>query len=75
MFKYKIDVIEELRKRGYTAPFIRKHNIFGESSMSKIRHGEVLGINYLDKLCSIFECQLSDIVEHIPDDIPPRPGE
>ena len=44
MFKYKIDVIEELRKRGYTAPFIRKHNIFGESSMSKIRRGEVLGI-------------------------------
>lgn len=75
MFKYKIDVIEELKKRGYTTHFIRKNNIFGESSMSKLRHGEVLGIIYLDKLCSIFDCQLSDIVEHVTDDIPPRPGD
>ena len=44
MFKYKIDVIEELKKRGYTTHFIRKNNILGESSMSKLRHGEVLGI-------------------------------
>ena len=75
MFKYKINVIDELKKRGYTTSFIRKNNIFGESAMSKIRRGEVLGIIYLDKLCSIFDCQLSDIVEHVTDDIPPRPGD
>ena len=77
MFEYTVNVLDELKKRGFTTTFIRKHHIFAEKQLTRIRRGEVLGINDLGKLCNILECQLSDIVRHVPDDSDgiPRPND
>ena len=76
MFKYKIDVLLELRKAGFNVQRLRNENIFGQSSLTKIRRGVVVGVNDLDKLCTLLKLQPGDIVEHIPGgETIPRPAE
>ena len=37
MLKYKIDVLEELKGKGYTSYKLRKDKIMGEAQIQKIR--------------------------------------
>ena len=68
MLVYKIDVIKEMNKRNIRVIDIRKQGIIGESQMTKIRKGIVVGLNVLEILCKILDMQPGEIVEYIPDD-------
>lgn len=65
---YKIDVIKELNKRNIRAIDVRKNGILGESQMTKIRKGIMVGMNVLEVLCKILDMQPGEIMEYIPDD-------
>lgn len=67
MFRYKIDVLSALKEAGYTTTRIRQDGVLSESTLTNIRAGKPIGINALDTVCNILECQISDIMEHIPD--------
>lgn len=67
MFRYKIDVLNALKEAGYTTTKIRQEGVLSESTLTNIRAGKPIGINALDNVCNILECQISDIMEHIPD--------
>ena len=41
MLKYKIDILEELKKIGYTSYKLRKDKLIGEAQIQKIRNGEL----------------------------------
>ena len=41
MLKYKIDILEELKEKGYTSYKLRKDKIMGEAQIQKIRNGEI----------------------------------
>lgn len=64
---YKIDVIEALKRKGYSSYRIRREKIIGERQMTQIRNGEVVSNACLDKLCSLLECQPGDILEYVKD--------
>ncbi|WP_394912009.1 helix-turn-helix domain-containing protein [uncultured Robinsoniella sp.] len=68
MIKYKIEVIPELKKHGYSAYRIRKEKIIGESQMQKIRDGELASKEVLNKICEMLNCQPGDLLEYVPDD-------
>ena len=40
MLKYKIDILESLKEKGYTSYKIRKEKLIGESQLQKIRTGQ-----------------------------------
>ena len=63
MLKYKINVIEELKKCGYTTYSIRKDKLITERAMQSIRTGKVVGTTSLDKLCGLLKMQPGDIIE------------
>ena len=63
--KYKIDVIQALKDKGFNTNRIRKEGLFGEATMSKLRKGEPVSFDTLGKLCEYLECQVSDIVEYV----------
>lgn len=63
-FRYKIDILEELKNKGYNSNRIRKDKIIGEAMLQKIRKGEMPSWAIFDKICSLLECQPSDIIEH-----------
>lgn len=70
MIKYKIDILEALKNKGYTAYKLRKDNILGEAIIQNFRKNEVVNINSktINTLCTLLNCQPGDILEYVPDE-------
>lgn len=63
MIKYKINVLEELKKRGYTTTIIRKKKILAESTLTRLREGKTsISCDSIGVICSMLRCQPSDII-------------
>ena len=69
MFKYKINIIETLKSKGFNTTIIAKDRLLPDHALQDIRNGQVVGIHTLDKICNLLDCQLSDIVEHVKDEL------
>lgn len=61
---YKIDVLNELKKHGYNTYKIKKEKIFNQTQMQKMRNGEKITFETLNKLCELTELQPGDILEY-----------
>ena len=61
---YKIDVLAELKKKGYSSYRLRKERIFGEATIQKIRTGGLVSWENISTICRLLECQPGDIVEY-----------
>lgn len=70
MIKYKIDILEELKKKGYTTTRIRKDNIISESTLTSIRKNKPITTATLDIICKLLKKQPGQILEYIPDTAP-----
>ena len=68
MIRYKVNVLESLKNKGFTQSGLVKTKILGQSALTMIRRGEVVGTKVLDTLCRLLECQPGDIIEYVPDD-------
>ncbi len=56
-----------LKKKGLSTYTLRvKYEISG-STVQRLRKNMSVSTNTLDDLCSLLDCPLSDIAEHIPD--------
>ena len=64
--KYKINIIEELKKAGYSSYKIRKEKLLGQGTLTAIKNGTGgLDSKTISKLCKILECQPGDIMEYV----------
>lgn len=68
MIKYKIDIIQALKNKGYSTYKIRKEKIFNESQLQQMRENKILTQDALNKVCTLLDCQPGDILEYIPDE-------
>lgn len=68
MFKYKINILETFKSKGFNTTTIAKYRLLPGHALQDIRNGKVVGIHTLDKICNLLDCQLSDIVEHVKDE-------
>lgn len=64
MITYKINVLAELKKAGYNTGRIRRENIFGQETLTKMKKNQVVYGNTLDKLCELLHCQPGDLLEY-----------
>lgn len=64
---YKINVLAELKKKGYSSAVIRKEKIMGEETVQRLRHQKSVSYEVLAKLCKMLDCQPGDILEYVPD--------
>lgn len=69
MLRYKIDILESLKEKGYTSYKLRKDKIIGEAQIQKIRSGELASKETLNTICKLLDCQPGDILEYIADDL------
>ena len=67
MLRYKMNILDALRERGYTSYRIRQDRIIGERQLQQIREGELVSLACLDKLCALLDCQPGDLMEYVPD--------
>ena len=65
MLKYKIDILEELKTKGYTTYKLRKDKVIGEAQIQKIRTGEIASKETLNTICKLLHCQPGDILEYV----------
>ena len=62
--KFKIDVLEALKEKGYTTYTLRKENILSQSTLQKLREGKGLAWDNIERLCALLECQPGDFLEY-----------
>ena len=63
--QYKIDVLAELKKKGYSTAHIREEKLIGQSYLQQLRHGDLVSWKTIDTLCRLLECQPGDLVEYV----------
>lgn len=69
MLEYKMDVLQELKDRGYTTYQIRKQGLFSQSTLQKMRDGKAtLSWDNIDTICKLLNCQPGDILRYVPDE-------
>lgn len=63
MIKYKINVLDALKEKGYTTTIIRKKKILAESTLTRLREGRTsISCDSIGVICSMLRCQPSDII-------------
>ena len=65
--RYKVDIMAELKKKGYSSTKIREEKLIGQSYLQQILHGELVSWKTLDTICSLLDCQPGDLIEFIKD--------
>ena len=68
MLHYKINVLEELKQKGYTSYTLRKEKLLGESTIQKLRGGVAVSWENLETLCKLLDCDIGDILEYRKED-------
>lgn len=63
MLRYKCDILELLKEKGYSTYKIRQENILSQSTITKLNQGIIIGTDNIDRICTILKCQISDIIE------------
>ena len=66
--RYKVDIMAELKKKGYSSTRIREEKLIGQSYLQQIRHSEMVSWKTLDTICALLECQPGDLVEFVPEE-------
>ena len=70
MIRAKLDIMDALKRAGFTSYVLQRDHIFGSSRMTRFRRGDPPSIGELDKLCNMLNCQPGDIIEYIDDTCP-----
>ena len=73
--RYKVDIMAELKKKGYSSTRIREEKLIGQSYLQQIRHGELVSWKTLDTICALLECQPGDLIEYVKDPLVQETGE
>lgn len=63
MWTYKINILKELSKIGYTSTRMRNEKIMSERTMQQIREGKGISLNTLSTICLLLQLEPSDIIE------------
>lgn len=63
--KYKIDILQALKDKGYNTTRLRREKIIGESYLTQLRHNELVSWSVMNKLCELLECDISDLIEYV----------
>ena len=63
--RYKVDIMAELKKKGYSSTKIREEKLIGQYYLQQIRHGELVSWKTIDTICSLLECQPGDLIEYV----------
>lgn len=65
--RYKVDILAELKQRGYSSTRIREEKLIGQSYLQQLRHGELVSWKTMDTICSLLDCQPGDLIEFVKD--------
>ena len=54
MLRYKVNILDELKKAGYSSYKLRKDKVLGEATLQKMRNGNIaIALESLGVICDI----------------------
>lgn len=62
--RYKTDILEALKAKGYSTYRIRKEKLLAESTVQAFRKGELVSLDNIARICELLDCQPGDILEY-----------
>lgn len=65
--RYKIDVLNALKEKGYNTNKIRTEGLLSQSTLQKFRQQQGVSWENLETLCKLLECQPGDLLEYTED--------
>ena len=65
--KYKINILEELEKKGYNTYTLRRDGVLSQATIENLRKEKPISFDTLGKICEILNLQPADIIEYLPD--------
>lgn len=63
MIKYKIDILKELKDKGYTTYVLRKNKYLSESTLANIREGKPVTMGALDAICVMLRKRPEEVID------------
>jgi len=63
MIRYKRDILEALKEKGYTSTIIKRDNLLPSQTLQNIKSGKSITLDTLNKLCIMLRCQPGDLIE------------
>lgn len=67
MLEFKIDVLEELKAKGYNTNRLKIEKLLAQQTIQNIRNGKVPGNIALDTICRLLNKQPGSIIRWVPD--------
>lgn len=64
---YKIDIIAALKKAGITTYDIRRGGLLNESTLTRLRRGQMISLDNIGRVCALLHCQPGDLLEYVED--------
>ena len=65
--RYRFDVLQWLRAAGYNTGRLRREKLIGQSTLQKLRRGELLSWGETGKVCELLHVQPGDLFVYIPE--------
>lgn len=63
MITYKIDVLEELKEKGYTTYILRKNKYLSETTIGNLRSKKPVTMGALDAICVMLRKSPEEIID------------
>lgn len=61
---YRVDILDELKKAGYSSYRLRKDKIFGERVIQQLRDGELVSWAAIGRICELLKVDVGDILHY-----------
>lgn len=65
MIRYKINVVEELAKRGFPTTRLRTEKLIVGQTLTNLTNGKMVNMETLGKICVMLRCQPGDVIESV----------
>lgn len=62
--RYRIDIVKALTDSGYVLQELRRQHKISESTLQKIRNGELITLKSLEVICELLDMQPADLIEY-----------
>lgn len=63
VIEYRINVLEELKNKGYTTYVLRKNKYLSETTIANLRAGKPVTMGALDAICIMLRKEPKDIIK------------
>ena len=57
-----------MKERGITQYDLYTHHNISRSQINRLKHNKNVEVDTINKLCTILQCRVEDIMEHFPDE-------